>query len=138
MSSVRTSYDRIDFQTEELTKSRERFARKSGHFQLGIQFISYSPLLGPDLFFSSVIFYTEREGLLGRVISPSQGRYLHTGQYKHRINALSGIRIDDPRVRASEDSSCLRSRGHCDWQRYNYLMKICSWKIMLLYVSLKP
>jgi hypothetical protein len=26
-------------------------------------------------------------GLLGRGISPSQGRYLHTGQHKHRINA---------------------------------------------------
>jgi hypothetical protein len=26
-------------------------------------------------------------GHLGRGISPSQGRYLHTGQHKHRINA---------------------------------------------------
>jgi hypothetical protein len=25
-------------------------------------------------------------GLIGRVISPSQGRYLNTGKYKHRIN----------------------------------------------------
>jgi hypothetical protein len=54
------------------------------------------------------------------VISPSQGHYLHTGQRKHRINAytdihvLSGIRIHDPSVRASEDSSCLSPRGHCD------------------------
>jgi hypothetical protein len=38
----------------------------------------------------------------------------------HRINAytdihaLSGIRIHDPTVRASEDSSCLRPRGHRD------------------------
>jgi hypothetical protein len=49
------------------------------------------------------------------VISSSQGRYLHTGQHKHRINAhtdthaLIGIRTHDPSVRASEDSS-----GHCD------------------------
>jgi hypothetical protein len=64
----------------------------------------YSPLLG-----------------LGRGISQSQGLYLHTKQHKHRINAhntdihaLSGIRTDDPSVRASEDSSCLRPRGHCD------------------------
>jgi hypothetical protein len=28
-------------------------------------------------------------GLLGRVISQSQGRYLHTGQHKHRINAYT-------------------------------------------------
>jgi hypothetical protein len=70
----------------------------------------YSPLLGPGLFFSSVIFSTQTVGLLGRVINPSQGRYLHTGQHKHRINAhtdvhaLSGIRTHDPSVRASEDS----------------------------------
>jgi hypothetical protein len=75
----------------------------------------YSPLLGPGLFFSFVIFFTETVGLLGRVISPSQGRYLH----KHGINAprhyaLSGIRAHGPSVRAGEDSSCLRPRGHCD------------------------
>jgi hypothetical protein len=59
--------------------------------------------------------------LLGRVISPSQGRYLHTGQHKHRIkahktdiHALSAIRTHYPNVRESEDSSCLRQRGHCD------------------------
>jgi hypothetical protein len=42
----------------------------------------YSPLLGPGLFFSFVIFFTQTVGLLGRVISTSQGRYLHTGQHK--------------------------------------------------------
>jgi hypothetical protein len=48
-------------------------------------------------------------GLLGRVISPSQGRYLYTGQLKHKISAyrdihaLSGIRTHNPSVRASED-----------------------------------
>jgi hypothetical protein len=31
--------------------------------------------------------FSQMVGLLGRVISPSQGRYLHTGQHKHRINA---------------------------------------------------
>jgi hypothetical protein len=30
------------------------------------------------------------------------------------IHALCGIRAHDPSVRASEDSSCLRPRGHCD------------------------
>jgi hypothetical protein len=34
----------------------------------------YSPLLGPRLFFSFLIFFTQTVGLLGRVISPSQGR----------------------------------------------------------------
>jgi hypothetical protein len=35
-------------------------------------------------------------------------------QNKHKIHALSGIRTHDPRIRAGEDSSCLRPRGHCD------------------------
>jgi hypothetical protein len=77
-----------------------------------------TPLLGPGFFFSFVIFFTQSVGLLGRVISPSQGRYLHKRQHTHRINAhtdihdLSGIRTHDPSVRASEESSCLRPRGH--------------------------
>jgi hypothetical protein len=66
--------------------------------------------------------FSQTVGLLGRVIIPSQGLYLNTGQYKHRINehtdihTLSGIRTHDPSVRASEDSSCLRPRGHCNRQ----------------------
>jgi hypothetical protein len=45
----------------------------------------YSPL-DPGRFFS-ILIYTQTVGLLGRGISPSQGRYLHTEQHKHRINA---------------------------------------------------
>jgi hypothetical protein len=39
-------------------------------------------------------------------------------QNKHTqyIRALSGIRTQDLSVRAGEDSSCLRPRGHCDWR----------------------
>jgi hypothetical protein len=33
--------------------------------------------------------FSQTVGLLGRVISPSQGSYLHTGQHKHRINAYT-------------------------------------------------
>jgi hypothetical protein len=33
------------------------------------------------------LIYTHLVGLLGQGISPSQGRYLHTRQHKHRINA---------------------------------------------------
>jgi hypothetical protein len=58
---------------------------------------------------------------LGRGISTSQGRYLHTEQHKHRINAhntdthvSSGSRTYDPSFRAGEDSSCLRPSGYCD------------------------
>jgi hypothetical protein len=49
--------------------------------------MTLQPLLGPGLFFSFVIFFTQTVGLLGRAISPSQFRYLHTEQHKHRINA---------------------------------------------------
>jgi hypothetical protein len=49
----------------------------------------YSPLLGPGLFFSSVIYFTQTVRLLGRGISPSQGLNLNTGQHKHRINAYT-------------------------------------------------
>jgi hypothetical protein len=86
---------------------------------LSIYLWLYSPLLGLQFLYS----YTQSVGLLGRGISPSQGRYIHTEQHKHRINAhntdihaLSGIRTHNPSVRASEDSSCLRPRSHCDWR----------------------
>jgi hypothetical protein len=75
-------------------------------------------------------------GPLGRVISPSQGRYLHTGQHKHRINAhtdihaLSGIRDYDPSVRASEDSSCLRPRGYCDLSRDPFTLPVSPYNVL--------
>jgi hypothetical protein len=65
--------------------------------------------------------FSQMVGLLGWGISPSQGRYLNTGQHRQNkrihisnIHALSGIRTHDPSVRASEESSWLRSRGYCD------------------------
>jgi hypothetical protein len=51
---------------------------------------------------SQFLDHSQTVGLLGRVISSSQGLYLNTGQHKHRINAqtdihaLSGIRTHDP------------------------------------------
>jgi hypothetical protein len=49
----------------------------------------YSPLLGPDPFFSFIIVFTQTVGLLGQVISQFQGHYLHAGQ--HRINAHTNV-----------------------------------------------
>jgi hypothetical protein len=37
--------------------------------------------------FFSFLIHTHLVGLFGRGIGPSQGRYLHTEQHKHRINA---------------------------------------------------
>jgi hypothetical protein len=57
-------------------------------------------------------------GLFGRMIGPMQGLYLHrTTQHRKTrtyIHASSGIRSHDPSVRAAEDSTCLRARGHWD------------------------
>jgi hypothetical protein len=85
--------------------------------------------LGPGLwffFFFSFKIILQMVGLLGWVISSSQGLYLNTGQHKHRIHAytyqtihiLWRIRTHDPGFRASEDSACLRPLGYRDRQRY--------------------
>jgi hypothetical protein len=42
--------------------------------------------LGPGLCLSVLWSFLETVGLLGRVISSSQGFYLNTGQHKHRLN----------------------------------------------------
>jgi hypothetical protein len=84
--------------------------------------MALQPLDGPwPLLQFRNLFFSQSVGFLGRGIRPSQGRYLHTGQHKHRINAhnkyihaLSGIQTHDLSVRASEDSSCLRPRSRCD------------------------
>jgi hypothetical protein len=65
-------------------------------------------------------FYTKSVGLLGRGISPSQGLYLHAEQHKHRINedihASSGIRTQDPSVRAGETVHALdRAEAVIGW-----------------------
>jgi hypothetical protein len=65
--------------------------------------------------FFSFLTYTQSVGLLGQGISPSQGRYLHTEQHKHRVNAHIHPCLEwDPSVGAGEDGSCLTPRGHCD------------------------
>jgi hypothetical protein len=73
----------------------------------------YSPLdLGP--FFSFFILYTvgrtpwAGDQLVARPL-PSHRINAHTD-----IHALSGIRTHDPNVRARQESSCLRPRGHSD------------------------
>jgi hypothetical protein len=68
--------------------------------------------------FSSFLIHEQSAGVHGRGMIPSQGRYLHTEQQKHRItytdiHASTGIRTYDPSVRAVEDGSCFRLRGHC-------------------------
>jgi hypothetical protein len=88
------------------------------------QSVVLQPFVGPrPLLQFHNLFYTDgRNPWTG--ISPSQGRYLDTGQHKHRINAhntdihaLCGIRTHDPSAEVSEDNSCLRLRDHCERHR---------------------
>jgi hypothetical protein len=75
----------------------------------------YSPHLGLGLppwnspFNFGLLDLRHSVGLLGRVISSSQGVYLYTNTEKRtsNIHALSEIRTHDPGFRASEDSACL-------------------------------
>jgi hypothetical protein len=71
--------------------------------------------------FFSFLMYTQSVGLIGRGISPPQGRYLHSQQHKQNkrtdIHTSSTIRTQDPSGRTGEDCSCLRPRSHCD-RRY--------------------
>jgi hypothetical protein len=49
--------------------------------------------------------FSQTVGLIGRVISPSQGRYLNTGQYEHRINIHTKVHVRsgfEPTIPASE------------------------------------
>jgi hypothetical protein len=102
----------------------------------------YSPFVGPWPLLQFRNLFTQTVGLFGRVISPSQGLCLYTGQHKHRINALtnihasSRIRIYDPSVRTSEDSSCLRPPGYPDRLLLTYTAIIMlieqSWKRQVL------
>jgi hypothetical protein len=63
--------------------------------------------LGPGLWFSVLWLFLQTVGLLGRVISSSQGLYLNRGQYKHRINtytyqtSMPCVRLE-PTIPASE------------------------------------
>jgi hypothetical protein len=90
-------------------------------FVLNIFFISnlwlYIPC-GLWLLFSRFLIYTRSVGLLGRGISPSQGRYLDTEQTHMDINASNEIRTHDPSARMGEDGSFLIPRVHCDRQRF--------------------
>jgi hypothetical protein len=70
--------------------------------------------------FFSLLIYPQSIGLLGRVISPSQGRYLDTEQHKHRINAhrdihaWSEIQTYDPSVGAGAATVI----GFVTWMAY--------------------
>jgi hypothetical protein len=60
------------------------------YYQVTIVFsIALPPHSGPRPLIQFRNHFSQTVGLLGRVNSPSQGRYLNTGQHKHRINAYT-------------------------------------------------
>jgi hypothetical protein len=68
--------------------------------------MALQPFVGPWPHISvSKSIFTQTVGLLGRVISQSQGLYLYTGQHKHRINAYTNIHASvgfEPTIPGSE------------------------------------
>jgi hypothetical protein len=70
--------------------------------------------LGPRPLIHFHNHFSQTVGLLGRVISPSQGRYLLKGQHKHKINAYThktsmpcvGF---EPTIQASEQANTLHA-----------------------------
>jgi hypothetical protein len=68
------------------TENRTRGERLVHWYHSVSSFYGSTGVVGLGRFFSFLI-HTQLLGLLGRGISPSQGRYQHTQQRKHRINA---------------------------------------------------
>jgi hypothetical protein len=86
-------------------------------------------------FLISISWCTQSVGLLGRRISPSQGRYLHTGQHRHRLNAHTDIhahRTHDPSfgraktVHATVIGS-IYTRMYMKWWTFLNSTKIGTW-----------
>jgi hypothetical protein len=80
----------------------------------------YSPLLGPGRFLNFLILYTvslqdslNRGSARRKAALPAHRATQTQNKRTQYIHAWSGIRIHNPSVRATEDSSCLRPRGHC-------------------------
>jgi hypothetical protein len=77
----RLSFDTYVFHSSPLTNFDE------SQYILLLHWL-YRPL-GPRPLFFSFMIILQRVGLLGRVISSSQGLYVNTGQHKHRINTYT-------------------------------------------------
>jgi hypothetical protein len=93
--------------------------------------MALSPLLGPGLFFSFVIIFTDgrihwtSDQLVERPLpkhrtTQTQNKHIHIPN----IHALCGIRTYYPSVRACEDSSCFRPLEYCDRPVHNLLQVI--------------
>jgi hypothetical protein len=78
--------------------------------------------------FGFLLNHRQSVGLLGQVISSSQGLYLYTNTEQRtypNTDALNGIRTHDRGFRASEDSTCLRPLGYRD--RHRHFLGVSKW-----------
>jgi hypothetical protein len=113
------------------------------HFFLLFFFWRYSPHLGLGLppwnspFHFGFLDLRPSVGLLGRVISSSQGLYLYTNTEKRtpNIHALSEIQTHDPGFRATEDSTCLRPLGTVTGSLPFYYSRILNLNFSSLLIS---
>jgi hypothetical protein len=83
------------------------------------------------------LFFTQSVGLLGRGISPSQGRYLRTGQQKHRTNGHRHPCLEfnsNPRPQCSSEPR--HAAGHCD--RRLRIYSLIAWRNETLYWLTMP
>jgi hypothetical protein len=113
---------------QDLATGRTQLKRKNSKYTVSLS-MALQPF-GPWPLFR---FLDWSVGPFGRGISPSKGRYLHTEQHKHRINAHTEvhasnvIRTHDPSVQGGEDVSCLSSSVA------NHNTKFGMWKIIHKY-----
>jgi hypothetical protein len=83
--------------------------------------------VGPGRFFSLLI-YLQLVGLIGRVISSSEGLYLNTVQHKHRIDVCTHQILGfEPTIPASERAKTVHAldrlatvtcKRHICWHKY--------------------
>jgi hypothetical protein len=109
-------------------------------FYLLIYLSIYRSLCGSTILedlgrFFSFLIYTKSAGLLWRWISPSQGRYLHIEQHKHRMNAhrhpcLKWHSKSKSQWSKGEDFSCLTPSDH----RVRFMLHIIEGNFLLVCV----
>jgi hypothetical protein len=85
-------YTRINFKTIQYIRLNEDYYPLRNDLSVCLSVcvclsVALQPFVGPWPPFQFLDLFTQSVGLLGRGIRPPQGRYLHTGQHKHRINA---------------------------------------------------
>jgi hypothetical protein len=112
---------------KQITKSVNVLSSRSNRNKLhGIDLYLPTYLTGPLIpyglgvpFFFFRFIILQKVGLLGRIISSSQGLCLNTGQYKHRnIHTLCGIRTHDPASERAKTVCALDSSASVTGNRY--------------------